>query len=436
MNAKQNVGREVWNSRIGFILAAAGMSIGLGNLWRFPYMVGANGGGTFVFAYLVLLFIAAIPLIMIEMAMGKASGKGNFETYTEATGSKALGTGIGGLGLIVALFQNFFYLTIIGYSAYYIYVSAMGLWKGVDPEVLWTTFSNNKIAMLAVFAVICVATSVIVYRGIANGIEKVCKILLPLVFVFFIILAIRTLTLPNALAGIEYYMKPDWSQLGKSDLWVAAAAQVLFSVGIGPGYFIVYGSHLKKKNDIALNSITIGILDAAVAVLAGFAIIPAAIALGFAPDQGVRLMFVIVPALFKLIPGGQILGILLFTSVLFAGLSTSVANLEVPTTSIMDRFGWSRAKTVGILTVVTVIGAIPCIYNEAFLSLMSDLIGYGFTLTTGIMVVTFAWVYGTKKIRENHINPTSDIKMPATYDFIVKFISAPILLYIVVRTFI
>jgi len=260
--------------------------------------------------------------------------------------------------------------------------------------------------------------------------------MIPGVFLTLLAVLIRAMTLPGFGEGLAFFMKPDWSRLADPNIWIAAAGQSLFSIGVGPGMMIVYGSHLKKTDDVNLNAITICFLDTAVALLAGFAIVPATVAMGFDPASGPSLLFVVLPALFDRVAGGRILAVLFFVGVFFAGLSSSISHLETPVSSFMDRFGWSRKKAVLIFTAVELAGGLLCCFLPDFYNFVSTYAGdYFYCLSALISVFVFAFIYGSKKIR-THANEVSDVKMGGYMDFLLKFVAMPVLFITVLNMFI
>ena len=434
-NVKTEKSRSTWNSRIGFILAAAGISIGVGNIWRFPYLVGQNGGGAFIVAYLVILAVVGIPIMIMEFGVGKYTGKGMIETYIAGTGNKTLGMILGAYIAIIPVVINMTYIVIIGYAAYYIYASLIGLWTTMPPETIYANLVADKTLLLSLFIGLTLLNSYVVYRGINRGLEFACKIMIPMVFVGLFALLVRALFLPNILAGMNFYMSPDWSYLSRLDVWISAGSQAAFSLGIGPGMLIVYGSHLKKKSDVTLNAVTVSFLDTAVAILAGFAIIPAVVALGMSPESGAPLIFIALPTLFDMIPGGQFLAVLFFLSVFFAGFSSSISHLETPVTSYMDYFKWSREKAVAVFTLVTIVGGVIAVFNMQFLDIISVWIGdYCYSLSALLAVLVFGWKLGADKIRDE-VNIYSNFKLGPSYDFVLKFIATPALAVIVISSF-
>lgn len=434
-NVSMEKSRSTWGSRMGFILAAAGISIGVGNIWRFPYLVGQNGGGAFIVAYLAILAFVGIPIMIMEFGVGKYTGKGMIETYITGTGNKVVGTILGAYIAIIPVVINMTYIVIIGYAAYYVYASVIGLWTQVPPEIIYTNLVADKTTLLSLFIGLTLFNSYIVYRGINKGLEFACKIMIPMVFVGLFALLARALFIPQILTGLDFYMRPDWSYLSRSSVWLAAGSQAAFSLGIGPGMLIVYGSHLRKKSDVTLNAVTVSFLDTAVAILAGFAIIPAVVALGMNPESGAPLIFIALPTLFGMIPGGQFLAILFFIAVFFAGLSSSISHLETPVTSYMDYFQWSREKAVAVFTLVTILGGAIAVFNMQFLDIISVWIGdYCYSLSALLAVLVFGWKLGADKIR-GEINTYSNFKVGPAYDFILKFVATPALAIIVVSSF-
>ncbi|MFZ5969115.1 MAG: sodium-dependent transporter [Bacillota bacterium] len=432
----KSVGRESWGSRFGALMAMAGMAIGLGNVWRFPYLVGANGGGAFVFAYLVVIALIVIPLAIIEAGIGKGVGKGVIDTYTHIFKNKNMGNIIGGASALLYFAMNFFFIAIMGVSLYFIYVSAVGLWGSVPPDQIYDQVMANKNVLVFLFMVLCLFISYVVYKGVSDGIEKVSKIMVPGIFVCFAITIIYgVVKMPNIADGYNFYLDPDFSQLGSFKLWLTALGQALFSIGVGPGCILVYGSHLKKTDDVSLNVTTMCFVDLAAAIIAGMAIIPATIALGLNPEAGSKLIFVVLPTLFAQIPFGNILGILVFTAIFFAGITSAFAQLEVPVTTFMDAFRWSRGKTVLIFTIITIVCSVPAVYSQEILDFWSNLAGnYGFIVTAGIGAIAWVYVYGVRKIREEYINPTSDLILPSWFDGLVKFIATPVMIVILVNS--
>ena len=428
--------RETWGSRFGFIMAATGVAVGVGNIQRFPYLVGENGGAAFVVAYLIIMTLCVVPLTMMEIGAGHKFGKGVIDTYADACGGKKVGKALGGYISIIPILLNMYYLCVIAYVAYYVWSSITGGWVGADTKLLYDSVVANKTQLAVCFVIVCIINTLIVLRGVTDGIDKACKIMIPGVFLTLFIVLIRSITLSGFADGLAFYMTPDWSRLLDYNIWLAAAGQALFSIGVGPGMMIVYGSHLDKKDDVNLNSITICFLDTAVALLAGFAIIPATIAMNFDPASGPSLLFVVLPALFDRIAGGRILAVLFFVGVFFAGLSSSISHLESPVSSFMDHFGWGRKKAVIVFTAIELVGGLTCCFIPEFYDFVSTYAGdYFYCLSALISAIVFAFIYGIKTIRD-HNNAVSDVKIGGYADILAKFVAAPLLAIVVIKMFI
>jgi NSS family neurotransmitter:Na+ symporter len=436
-NELKSVKRESWSGRYGAIMSMAAMAVGLGNVWRFPYMLGANGGGAFLVAYMIILLIVGIPLAIVEAGFGKGIGKGTIDAFGAALHNKKAGVVVGGAAALIYFSMNFFFLAIIGVSLYFMYVCVVQLWGTVPPDQLYTQLMANKALILILFLIITGVVSAIVYRGINKGIEKVSKIMVPGMLLGFIILIVYAFRLPGIGAGYEFLLAPKWEVLGEPGIWKSAMGQVLFSLGVGPGCILVYGSHLKKTADVTTSIVTTTLLDSTVALIAALAIIPACIALGLNPEGGSSLIFVVIPTFLSSVPGGAIIGFFVFLAIFFAAVTSAVAQLEVPVTTFSDAFNWNRKKVVVVFTVITLIASIPAIFNNELLDFWNMFAGnYGFILFAIIGGILFSWVYGVKKIRLNFLNPTSDIKLGRWFDYLVTFVAVPVMLFIMVTSLI
>ena len=428
--------RENWGSRFGAIMAMAGMGIGLGSVWRFPYLVGENGGGAFVFAYLIVLLAIVLPLTIVEMGMGKGIGKGVIDTYTRVFSNQQIGTILGGASVLLYLAMNFFFLAILGICGYFMYVCAFSLWETIPPAQIYDHLMGETWTMFILFLIICFYTSYVIWRGIGEGIEKVSKVMVPGIFVCFAITIIYTaFQVPNISAGFDFYLNPDFSKLTSLKVWIAAIGQALFAVGVGPGCVLVYGSHLGKKSDVSLNAVNLCMLVLCAGLIAGMAIIPPAIAFGLDPASGSKLIFVVIPTLLSQIPFGNILGLFIFSAIFFAAITSAFAQLEVPVTTFMDRFNLSRGTVTIAMTILTLVCSIPAIFDEKVRIFWEDVSGnYGFTVTAGIGAICFCWIYGVRKVRDEFVNPTSDFQLGQRFDFWTKYVAAPVMMFILVNS--
>ncbi len=352
--------RENWGSRIGFIMAAAGSAVGLGNIWRFPYTAGANGGSAFILIYLVFVFVIGLSVMTAEFAVGRRTSLaavGAFKSYSNKW------TFVGVLGVLSAFFIMGFYPVVGGWALAYILKSVTGLMS--DPGAIGDVFGGfitspvEPLIWMFIFLFMNVA---IVAKGIAGGIEKAGKILMPTLFGLLVLIAIRSMTLPGAGAGLEFLFRPDFSKVTGAT-YLAALGQAFFSLSLGMGCMITYGSYLNKKENLPQNALIVTTMDTGVALLAGLAIFPALFAFGLEPTAGPGLVFVVVPTIFAEMGGiGVLFGILFFIALAVAALTSSVSLLEVVVAYLIDQREMQRKKAVymtgGIMTVTGILSSL------------------------------------------------------------------------------
>lgn len=344
--------RGQWGSKFGFIMAAAGSAVGLGNIWRFPYITGENGGGAFVLVYIICVVLIGVPLIFTEMGLGRMTKKSTIGAFRD-TGANPFFIGLGAiLALAVSFFVLSFYGNIAGWTIGYIGKSLSGSTQS------FTDFAADGGTTIALMGVFTLVTILIVRLGVSGGIEKAAKILMPILFVLIAVVAIRSLTLEGAMAGVEFYLKPDFSKIDGNSV-LAALGQAFFSMSIGWGIMITYGSYLPKSANIVSSGVWVGFMDAGVALLAGFMIFPAVFAFGMDPAAGPALVFEILPVVFASMPGGAIIGAFFFLLLLVAALTSSVSMLEVPASYFMDERKWSRSKAAWVVGGMLFLVGIP-----------------------------------------------------------------------------
>ncbi|MBO3699610.1 sodium-dependent transporter [Roseivirga sp. E12] len=344
--------RGQWGSKFGFIMAAAGSAVGLGNIWRFPYITGENGGGAFVLVYLLCVILIGVPLLFTEMGLGRMTKKSTIGAFKD-TGANPLFMGLGAiLALAVSFFVLSFYGNIAGWTIGYIGKSLTGSTQS------FADFAADGGTAIALMGVFTIATILIVRLGVSGGIEKAAKILMPVLFILIAVVAIRSLTLEGAMAGVEFYLKPDFSKIDGNSV-LAALGQAFFSMSIGWGIMITYGSYLPKSANIVSSGVWVGFMDAGVALLAGFMIFPAVFAFGMDPAAGPALVFEILPVVFASMPGGAIIGAFFFLLLLVAALTSSVSMLEVPASYFMDEKKWSRSKSAWVVGGLLFLVGIP-----------------------------------------------------------------------------
>ena len=352
--------REQWGTRIGFILAASGSAVGIGNIWKYPHMAGQNGGAAFTLVYLVCILVVGLPIVVGEFVLGRKTQLSPVGAYDQiAPGS--FWKWIGFLGVASAFVILSFYGVVGGWILKYTFASLTGGFEALvnDPEGAGTMFNGiitstwEPIFWQVIFMGLC--TWVIV-NGVKGGIEKWSRIMMPLIIFILIILAVRGLTLPNGKEGLAFLFKPRFEDLTASAI-VLALGHSFFTLSLGMGTMITYGSYLDKEQDLVGSAIWVILLDTAIAMLAGIAIFTTVFALGADPAEGPGLIFVVLPTVFPQLAGGTIWASLFFVLLFMAALTSAISILEVVTAYFIDQKGWDRARATIIFgTVITVVG--------------------------------------------------------------------------------
>jgi NSS family neurotransmitter:Na+ symporter len=360
--ANASVARGAWGSRIGFILAAAGSAVGLGNIWGFPTQVGQGGGAAFVVLYLACVFLICAPIMIAEIAIGRRAQKDPVSAFRVIRpGTLWWLTGL--LGVMAGVGILSFYSVIAGWTIAYIWYTGTGAVTGSQQQIgtFFSDFVGNAPLNFALTFTILVVTAGVIVGGVRSGIERVTKVLMPLLFGLLLILAGRAITLPGADAGLSYYMRPDFSRIWDITILNAALGQAFFSLSLGMGAMITYGSYLTRKEHIAVSAMWVVLLDTSVALLAGFIIFPAGFSIpNFDPSSGgPGLIFTVLPRLFATLPGGHLFGAAFFVLLLMAALTSTISLLEVPVAHLIDAYGWTRRNAVIMLTGLTALLAIP-----------------------------------------------------------------------------
>ncbi len=349
--------RGKFSTSFGFIMAAAGSAVGLGNLWKFPYLCGQNGGGVFVIVYLLIVVILGFTMMLGEMAIGRKTQLDPYSAYKSL--NKKWGF-VGAMGILTAFMILSFYSVIGGWVIRYIVHSVMGTFSS-DTTAQFLNFSGATVEPLIYHGIFMIATIVIVFGGISGGIEKASKMMMPALIILLIVTVIRSVTLPGAAAGLEYYLKPDFSKFSFKVV-VAAMGQVFFSLSLGMGAMITYGSYLDKHENLEKDALIVPALDTLIALLAGFAILPAVFAFGKEPNAGPSLLFITLPEVFQAMPLGRLFATLFFVLVLFAALTSSISLLEVVVSFLIDQRGWNRKSAVlgagGLMFVVGIFASL------------------------------------------------------------------------------
>lgn len=362
-NSKQ---RESWGSRIGFILAAAGSAVGLGNIWRFPYTAGQNGGGAFLIIYLVFSIVIGISVMTAEFTIGRRTSLAAVGAYKKYSKNW---TFVGILGVLSAFLIMGFYPVVGGWAVAYIVKSFTGLLA--NPETIEATFGafiSAPVEPIVWTLIFLLMNVLIVVKGISSGIEKAGKILMPALFGILILIAVKSISLPGSFAGLKFLFMPDWSKV-TGGTFLAALGQAFFSLSLGMGCMITYGSYLSKDENLPSNATIVTLLDTGVAVLAGVAIFPALFAFGMEPAAGPGLVFIVVPQIFAEFGAiGPLFSALFFVALTVAALTSSVSLLEVVAAYLIDEKHKSRKSAVILSSSIMVI---TCILSSLSMGAMS-----------------------------------------------------------------
>lgn len=357
---QQTTKRSSFTGKIGFVLAAAGSAVGLGNIWRFPYLAAKYGGGIFLLVYLVLAVTFGFVLMLAEIAIGRKTGKSAIEAFAALDKRFAF---VGWLTAIVPIIILPYYSVIGGWVLKYIF----GFVTGDGPNMVTDTYFENYIGNVGEpilwFALFVIITAVVVFFGVEKGVEKVSKIMMPVLIVFMLFIVIYTLcTLPGALDGALYYIKPDFSKFSIMTV-VAALGQLFYSMSIAMGIMITFGSYMKKDINIEKSVHQVEIFDTGVAFLSGLMIVPAVFAFSGGDEaalgKGASLMFVTLPKIFETMPGGSIIGALFFIMVFFAAVTSSISLMETVVSIVMDKAKLSRKVSCLIVFGGTLLIGLP-----------------------------------------------------------------------------
>ena len=377
--------RETFASRLGFILISAGCAIGLGNVWRFPYITGKYGGAAFVLIYLCFLVILGIPIMVMEFSVGRASQRSAARSFhvLEPKGTKWH------LASYVAIAGNYllmmFYTTVGGWMLSYIVKMAAGTFTNLTPDEVGGVFNNmlaNPGEMTFWMVITVVVSFGVCSMGLRNGVERINKAMMSLLFVILIALCIRSVTLDGASEGLKFYLIPDFSKMAENGIGeavYAAMGQSFFTLSLGIGAMAIFGSYISKERRLTGECINICILDTTVALLSGLVIFPACFAFGVDPGEGPGLVFVTLPNVFNQMPGGRLWGSLFFVFMSFAALSTVIAVFENIISFAIDLWGWSRKKAILVNLAVILVLSMPCVLGFNVLSSIQPL-GAGTTI--------------------------------------------------------
>jgi len=405
--------RGQWSGRLGFIMAAAGSAIGLGNIWRFPYSAGEGGGGVFVLIYLAFVILIGVPLILAELAIGRKTERnpvGSFKALVPNTWWPV----VGGLGVLTGFGILAFYSVVAGWTLGYLFKALTGgLAAAVDAEqsgLLFGELVGDPLWALLLTGVFLVLTVLIVRGGVSGGIERATKIMMPLLLLILIILAVRSITLPGGGEGLAYLFKPDFSKVNFGVV-MGALGQALFSLSLGMGAMITYGSYFPKQENLWSSGATVAFFDTLIAILAGLIIFPALFFAKIDPSSGPGLVFVVLPTIFNSMPAGAFFGVAFYFLLAIAALTSTISLLEVVVCYFVDERGWSREKASWLLGGACFALAIPSALSQGavgflgangmftwdFLTLNNNIWGnYSLSIGAILICVFVGWKWGIK----------------------------------------
>ena len=445
--------RESFKSRLGFILISAGCAIGIGNVWKFPYVAGQNGGGVFVLFYLFFLVAVGVPVLTMEFAVGRASGKSVIRGY-EALEPKKSKWHLHGYA---ALFGNYmlmmFYTTVAGWMISYFYRFLINDFKGLDTKGVTDKFSHmlsDPKGMTFWMAVIVIMGFVICSFGLQAGVEKISKPMMLGLLALIVVLAVNSILLPGGTSGLKFYLIPDWKkveEVGLFNMIIAAMNQAFFTLSLGIGAMEIFGSYMGKDHTLFGESMRIAALDTFVAIMSGLIIFPACFASGINPGAGPELIFITLPNVFIQMPGGRIWGTFFFLFMTFAAFSTIIAVFENIIACCMDKWNLSRKKSALINGVIILVASLPAVFGYNIWSsfqprgagstvldledfIVSNLLLPGGSLIFLLFCVT-KWGWGFDKYLEE-TNTGAGVKFPRALRGYVTFVLPVIILVILV----
>jgi len=406
--------REQWGSRIGFVLAAAGSAIGLGNIWRFPFKTGENGGAAFVILYLICILFICLPYLFAELSLGRNSQK-NPVGAIKAIKEKGPWSLVGGLCVLTGVFILSYYGVIAGWAVGYIFKDVVA--PAVDAGQYFTGFIADPTAVIPLLGLFMLLTIGVVVGGVEQGIERWAKVLMPVLLVLMFVVIFRSVTLPGAGAGLDFYLNPDFSKIDGTVI-IEALGQAFFSLSLGMGAMITYGSYIPKRENLLISGGYVAVFDTVIALLAGMMIFPAVFATGQDPTEGPALIFVVLPQVFEAMPLGTFIGALFFILLSIAALTSTVSLLEVVVSYFVDETTFSRKKAALVVGGFTFAFGIPSALangavgglsdmswlvgnrvfgeNPSFLDVM-DFIWGNLSLAIGALLLSVfvGWVWGT-----------------------------------------
>ena len=428
--------RGNWSGSFGFILAAVGSAVGLGNIWRFSFVAGQNGGAAFVLVYLGCVLAVGIPVMLAEFLIGRRTQRDVIGSFRALRPHSAWAL-TGWLHAASAFVVLSYYAVVGGWVLYYIVLSLMDSFAGQSAEAiggLFTSLATSSLTQIWWHAVFMLATIMVVARGVASGLERGNKIMMPLLFVMLCGLLVYAVQTDGARAGIAFLLSPRWDQLTARSV-LEAMGQAFFSLSIAAGIMVTYGSYLKKETDIVRSAFYIAAGDTLVALLSGFVIFPLVFTFQLEPTAGPGLIFQTLPITFAQLPGGQLLALVFFVLLSFAALSSAMSLLEVIVAYFIDEKGWSRARATWSIGGVIFLCGIPSALSGQFFGLADRIVTNYMLPTGGLLIAVFAgWMLSQTVRRQEFMTGGISQTLYGSWLFLIRYVSPIAVASILVRS--
>ncbi len=435
--------RGLWSSRLGFIMASAGSAVGLGNIWKFPYIAGMHGGGAFVLFFIFCILTVGIPIMVAEMVIGRHTHKDPVGAFREIRGGMWIA--VGWLGVIAGFVILSYYCVVAGWTIDYLWLSLKGAFSGRNaaqvPELFSGLLAND---MRQVFwqAVFMGLTVLIVLGGVRDGLERASKVMMPILFLILVSLAVMGLLSPGSAQALSFLFTPDWSKLDPPSM-LEALGHAFFSLSLGMGAMLTYGSYADEKTNIPSVAITVSVMDTCVALLSGMAIFPIVFTYGMAPAAGPGLVFKTLPITFSMMPGGSVIATLFFLLLLFAALTSAISLLEVVVAYYCDEKKWDRKKATLLMGLLIFLLGVPSALSNNLLKDVHfiggrnfldsiDMLATNYVLPLGglLMAVFTGWVLTTRLARAEIEKGAVRFHLYPVWHFLIRYV-APVLVALV-----
>lgn len=437
--------RRGFATSLGAIAAAAGGAIGLGNIWRFPYTVGVNGGAAFIVVYLLFAFLLGMPVMLCEFTIGRNAQSNVIDAFGRVSPKHHAWKWIGIMGFVCSMFIYSFYSVVAGWTFHYVILSCKGALVGLPSDEISNVFRNFTAGTwepLLSMGMILLFTGIIITAGIEKGIERFAKILMPILFGIMLLLCVRSVSLPNASEGLAFLFHPDFSKLDSRAI-LSALGQALFSLSIGMGAAMIYGSYIRKEDSLFKTSLAVTAADTFIALLAGIAIFPAVFAFGLSPASGPSLVYEVMPNVFNSMPGGVFFAILFFVLLTIAAVTSTISLMEIPVSYISEKTHFKRSGITFVVSLVVFgIGTLASlsfglladftIFNHTIFDFL-DMVTSTYLMPIGAIGITLyvGWVMPKDKLVSELSNEGSlKIGWFKFFYFIIRYI-APLALLIV-----